>query len=102
MEPTDSRAPSPRPRGWNRALKRAALGAAVLHTLAVLWFWATWEVGLRSGWLVWMDLPVSLLYVGARGTALLAASLILGGLWWATLGALLSAAVAVVVGRRQR
>lgn len=101
MEPTGRRAPSRPPVKRSGALRRAALGAAILHTLAVLWFWATWEVGLRSGWLVWMDLPVSLLYVGARGKALLLASLVLGGLWWATLGALLSAAVAVVVGRRR-
>lgn len=101
MDARASGGPSRRPSRRRSALKRAAFGAAVLHTLAVLWFWATWEVGLRSGWLVWMDLPVSLLYVGARGKALLLASLILGGLWWATLGALLSAAVAVVVGRRR-
>lgn len=94
------RRPSRPPFLRNRALRRAALGAAVLHTLAVLWIWSTWEVGLRSGWLVWMDLPVSLLFVEARGLALLAASLVLGGLWWACVGALLSAAVALVVGRR--
>ena len=83
-----------------RALWAAAVGAAVLHTLAVAWIWATWAVALRSGLLVWMDLPVSLLYAEAQGRGLLAASLLAGGLWWACVGALLSAAVAIVVSRR--
>lgn len=70
--------------------------ALLLHTLAVLWIWRTWGLGLRGGWLVWMDLPVSLLYLGARGGALLAFSLLLGGLQWAVVGALLSKLIAVV------
>lgn len=76
------------------------MAAAVLHTVAVLWIWGTWEVALRSGWLVWMDLPVSLLFAEARGRALLAASLVLGGLWWACLGALLTAAIGLFFRRR--
>ena len=83
-----------------RALWGAAVGAGVLHTLAVAWIWGTWAVAQRSLWLVWMDLPVSLLYGEAEGGALLAASLLAGGLWWACAGALLSAAVAFVVSRR--
>jgi hypothetical protein len=83
-----------------RALWAAALAAAFFHTLAVAWIWNAWAVGLRSGWLVWMDLPVSLLYLEAQGRALLAASLLVGGLWWALAGALLSAAVGFLVSRR--
>jgi hypothetical protein len=83
-----------------RALWAAGLAAAFFHTLAVAWIWNAWAVGLRSGWLVWMDLPVSLLYGEAEAGALLAASLLAGGLWWACAGALLSAAVAFVVSRR--
>lgn len=80
---------------------RVAAGLALLlHTLAVLWIWTAWQSGLRSGWLVWMDLPASLLYLEARGNALLAASLLLGGLWWATVGALLSAGIGVLARAR--
>lgn len=77
-----------------------AVGAVVLHTAAALSIWASWDPGIRSGWLVWMDLPVSLLFAGARGGAVLAWSLVLGGLWWGVAGALLSALVGALAGRR--
>lgn len=77
-----------------------AIGAVVLHTAAALSIWTSWGPGARSGWLVWMDLPVSLLFAEARGGAVLAWSLVLGGLWWGVLGALLSAVVGVLAGRR--
>lgn len=83
-----------------RALWAAGLAAAFFHTLAVAWIWNAWALAQRSLWLVWMDLPVSLLYGEARGGALLVASLLLGGLWWALAGALLSAAVGFLVSRR--
>lgn len=87
-----------RPRG--RAVGATAVGAVFLHTVAVLSIWASWGPGVRSGWLLWMDLPVSLLFAEARGGAVLAWSLALGGLWWGVLGALLSALVGVLAGRR--
>jgi hypothetical protein len=77
-----------------------AVLALLLHTLAVLWIWRTWGLGLRGGWLVWMDLPVSLFYLGARDGALLAASLVLGGIQWAVAGALLSKLIAAVTRAR--
>lgn len=87
-----TRRPGPR-----RAVWMAAVGAAVLHTGAVLWVWRSWTVGLRSGWLVWMDLPVSLLFVEAREGWLLALSLVLGGMQWAVIGGLLSALLGAFV-----
>lgn len=78
----------------------AAAGAAVLHTGAGLWVWHTWSVGLRGGWLVWMDLPVSLLFLEARDGWLLASSLVLGGLQWAVVGGLLSALLGAFASRR--
>lgn len=77
-----------------------AVGAALLHTVAVLWIWVSWGLGLRGGWLVWMDLPVSLFYLGAREGSLLAFSLVLGGVQWALAGALLSLLVAALSTRQ--
>lgn len=64
--------------------------ACLVHAVAVLWIWGTWESGLRGGWLVWIDFPVSLLYLDARSGVLLALSLVLGGAWWAGIGGALS------------
>lgn len=67
-----------------------AVIAAALHTLAVLWTWIAWVPGMRGTWLVWLDLPVSLLYMHLVGGSLLARSLLLGGLQWACTGALVA------------
>lgn len=64
--------------------------AAALHTLAVLWTWIAWVPGMRSSWLVWLDLPASLLYGHLMGGSLLARSLLFGGLQWACTGALVA------------
>lgn len=93
----ESQATRRRPR---RAVWVAATGAAVLHTGAVLWVWWSWAVGLRGGLLVWMDLPVSLLFLEARDGWLLASSLVLGGLEWAVVGGLLSALLGAFASRR--
>jgi len=71
--------------------------AFLLHGAAVLWIWSTWESGLRGGWLVWVDFPVSLLYLDARSSVLLASSLCLGGAWWAGIGGALSWLIGRVV-----
>jgi hypothetical protein len=71
-------------------VRNAVVVAFLLHTVAVLWVWVTWESGVRGGWLVWMDFPASLLFLDARGGGLLAASLGLGGLWWGVIGGVLS------------
>ncbi len=91
---SERRAAEPSPRRGRRAVRWTAAIAWVFHTLAVLWIWKSWGLGLRGGWLVWMDLPVSLLYLGARDGWLLALSLALGGLQWAAVGALLSKLIA--------
>lgn len=87
-------------RRGRRAVRWTAASAFLLHTLAVLWIWKSWGLGLRGGWLVWMDLPVSLFYLGARDGTLLALSLALGGLQWAAAGALLSKLIASLARNR--
>jgi hypothetical protein len=64
--------------------------AAALHSLAVLWTWWSGPPGLRSGWLVWLDLPVSLAYLHVMGEGLLLWSFFAGGLQWAVTGGLLA------------
>ncbi|HUO86297.1 MAG TPA: hypothetical protein VM617_02815 [Thermoanaerobaculia bacterium] len=76
-----------------RVMVWCAVAAASLHTLAVLWTWASGSPGLRSGWLVWLDLPISLAYLHVMGEQLLAWSLFAGGLQWAATGALLACLV---------
>lgn len=77
-------------------LTRFSLAAGfLLHTVAVLWIWRSWAGGLRGGWLVWMDLPLSLLYAAVAGRRLLAASLLVGGVEWA----LIAAGLTYLVGR---
>lgn len=70
-----------------------AIAAATLHTLAVAWTWVSGTPGVRSGWLVWLDLPISLAYLHVMGDRLLWWSLVAGGLQWAGSGALLAALV---------
>ncbi|HEX2162696.1 MAG TPA: hypothetical protein VHM02_01965 [Thermoanaerobaculia bacterium] len=81
-----------------RVVAWCAAMAAGLHTLAVLWTWASGNPGLRGGWLVWLDLPISLAYLQVMGERLLAWSLVAGGLQWAATGALL----ALIVGWASR
>ncbi len=72
-----------------------ALIALVLHTLAVLWTWFAWSgnPGSRGWWLVFTDLPVSLLYGHLTHSSLLVWSLLIGGLQWCLTGALVALAV---------
>lgn len=56
-----------------------------LHTLAVASLWKGWSPGSRSAWLVYMDLPLSLLWADLPGREVLWASLLAGGLWWGLL-----------------
>lgn len=82
--------PSERARWPRPAVLHAMVLAFFLHTGAVLWIWISWESGLRGGWLVWMDFPVSLLFLQARDALFLWLSLGIGGLWWAGIGGGLS------------
>jgi hypothetical protein len=70
--------------------RAAAMAAFVLHAFAALWVWWRWSAAARGGLLFWMDFPLSVAYAGARGFALLAASVLLGGAWWALVAAALT------------
>jgi hypothetical protein len=89
MVPPAVAAPSRRQARRRIVLTCAAL-AAMLHTFAVAWTWLSHGPGVRGSWLVWLDLPTSLLYLHLVGTSLLPWSLLAGGLQWAATGALLA------------
>jgi hypothetical protein len=78
-----------------RAARNAFVVGFLLHALAVLWLWARFEPGVRGSLLVYVDFPSALLYLAATREHLLAWSLVVGGLQWATITALL----AMLVGR---
>lgn len=81
-----------RPGGPGRsAAAAAAVAAATLHTVSAFWVWRSWGYFGRANVLVWMDFPVSLLFLDWSESRFLAASLLLGGLQWAVIGALLAA-----------
>ncbi len=73
-----------------RAVRHAAIAAFCIHTVIALLAWSTWGRFGRGNVLVWMDFPASLAFLQLTGGALLAASLLLGGLQWTGLGALLT------------
>ena len=73
----------------------------LVHTAAVLWIWLRWGPGLRGTWLVWIDLPWSLIFVQLSGVWLLVLSLFVGGAWWATLTAGLTYAIGRLTSRRR-
>jgi hypothetical protein len=75
--------------------RRALAAGLLLHTLAVLWIWYRWGLPLRDTWVLWIDLPWSLLWVHVAGGRLLWLSLVAGGLWWA----LVSLALTLAIGR---
>ena len=79
-------------------MRRGALAGFGLHTLSLLWLWFQWDTALRRTVLVWLDIPVSLIYLGLSAKSLLATALILGGLQWAAIGA----GLVLLVGRASR
>ena len=80
-------------------MRRGALAGFTLHTVSLLWLWFQWDTALRRTLLVWLDIPVSLIYLGLGGAkSLLATALVLGGLLWAAIGAGLVA----LIGRASR
>lgn len=80
------------------AVATTATVAFVAHTVAVLWVWWRWEVGIGASWVVWIDFPASLVYLDRTGASFLAWSLLAGGAWWAALGAMLSHLMGRLVG----
>lgn len=81
-----------------RALVHALWAGFLLHTVTTLWVWWTWGYFGRSNVIAWMDFPVSLAYLHVDEGALLAWSLVAGGLQWAAIAALLT----YVLGRSLR
>jgi hypothetical protein len=73
-----------------RAMRNAALVVVVLHTLTALWVWRSWGEFGRGTVLVWMDFPVSFAYLHLPDPQFLAGSLLLGGIQWALVAALLT------------
>lgn len=84
-----------------RALRSAAAAGFVLHTLAVLWLWKTWEEGLRGSLLLLIDLPVAIFYLATSQEHLLAWGLLLGGAQWALLTSLLTLLVGRISEKRR-
>lgn len=73
-----------------RATVRAAAIGFLLHALTAAWAWRSWGYFGRGSVIAWIDFPVSLAYMHRGEAAVLAASLVLGGLQWAAIAALLS------------
>ena len=77
-----------RPSG--RAARIALIIGFLLHTLAALTAWFTWSSFGRGNVLAWIDFPVSLAFLQLDGRPLLFWSLLVGGLQWGAIAALLS------------
>jgi hypothetical protein len=73
-----------------RAVLRAAAIVVLLHTLVAIWVWNSWGQFGRDTILVWMDFPASLVYLDRADATFLAGSLLLGGLQWSLVAALLT------------
>lgn len=73
-----------------RSVIRAAVAALLLHALAAAWAWNRWGRLGRGTVITWMDFPSSLLFLDRTGDTFLVASLLLGGLQWALIAALLT------------
>ena len=73
-----------------RAVRHAAVAAFCVHFVLAVWVWLTWGRFGRGNLFVWMDFPSSLAFLQLTGGGLLVASLLLGGLEWAGIGALLT------------
>lgn len=81
-----------------RAVLRAVAAVLLLHTAFAVWIWYSWGQFGRDTILVWMDFPASLIYLDRADATFLAGSLLLGGLQWGLLAALLT----WIVGRSAR
>jgi hypothetical protein len=84
-----------------RSARRVFVVALFAHSAFALWAWGSGEPGWRSTKLVWMDLPVSLLYLHAQDRAVLLGSLVLGGLQWGLLAAGATLALGYLAERRR-
>ena len=73
-----------------RAISSAFVAGILLHALAAFIAWRSLGTLGRGGMIVWIDLPISLAYLQLKGSALLSASLLAGGLQWGAIAALLT------------
>jgi hypothetical protein len=73
-----------------RSVIRAAVAAYLLHALAAAWAWSRWGRLGRGTVITWVDFPSSLLFLDRTDHAFLLASLLLGGLQWTLVAALLT------------
>ncbi|HVG06682.1 MAG TPA: hypothetical protein VNM67_03185 [Thermoanaerobaculia bacterium] len=89
------------PKPSRRAVLAAVIIGVILHTLTALSVWNSWDYFGRANIVVWMDFPTSLAYLDLEGEAMLAWSLVAGGLQWAAIAALLTIWVGVTTHRRR-
>jgi hypothetical protein len=89
------------PKPSRRAVFAAVIIGVILHTLTALSVWSSWDYFGRANIVVWMDFPTSLAYLDLEGEAMLAWSLVAGGLQWAAIAALLTIWVGVTTHRRR-
>jgi hypothetical protein len=69
---------------------RAGLIGFLLHALTAAWAWRSWGYFVRGSVIAWIDFPASLVYMHRDDVEFLVASLLLGGLQWAVIAALLT------------
>jgi hypothetical protein len=84
-----------------RAVVAAVVIGVIVHTITTLWVWSSWGYFGRANVLTWIDFPVSLTYLHFEGEAMLAGSLVAGGLQWAAIAALLTLWVGSTTRRRR-
>ena len=84
-----------------RAVLAAVIIGVILHTVTALSVWQSWGYFGRANVLTWMDFPVSITYADLEGDALLGWSLVIGGLQWAAIAALLTLWVGSTTHRRR-
>ena len=89
------------PNPSRRAVLAAVIIGVILHTVTALSVWNSWDYFGRANIVVWMDLPVSLVYLDREGEEMLAWSLVAGGLQWAAIAALLTLWVGSTTHRRR-
>lgn len=85
--------------------RRIAVGSLIagflLHAVAVAFAWSGWGSAGRGVVLVWVDFPLSLLWLGVSGGRMLALSLLAGGAWWALLTAVLASWIGRLTAKRE-
>ena len=68
----------------------SGLMGLLLHSAVLGVIWLRWTPGTRGLLLTWIDVPLSLVWFGAREDLMALASLVFGGLWWGAITASLT------------